>query len=92
MNKYEQIKTMTIEDMAKEFMLAANWDKKDKAKADKIFGKNNVDLYIEILSKEVIIEQNPYQIAYSKCTHPKMNIEFENKCVEWELSNNKKGY
>ena len=29
--------------------------------------------------------QNPYQVAYNKCTHPKMSIEFENKCVEWEL-------
>ena len=53
MNKYEQIKQMTIEEMAHELMLCANWDKKYKSKADKIFGKNNIDLYIEILSKEV---------------------------------------
>lgn len=53
MNKYEEIKSMTIEEMANEFMLVANWDKKDKAKADKIFGKDNVGLYITLLSKEV---------------------------------------
>lgn len=53
MKKYEQVKNMTLEEMAQEFMLCANWDKKDKVKAEKIFGKNNIDLYIEILSKEV---------------------------------------
>lgn len=35
--------------------------------------------------REITVEQNPYQVAYNKCTHPKMSIEFENKCVEWEL-------
>lgn len=29
--------------------------------------------------------QNPYQIAYNKCTHPKMPEYYENKCIEWEL-------
>jgi len=53
MNKYEQFKSMTLEEMAHELMLVANWDKKDKAKADKIFGKDNIDLYITLLSKEV---------------------------------------
>jgi len=52
MNKYEQIKTMNIEEMAHELMLCANWDKKDKTKAEKIFGKNNVDLYLAILSRK----------------------------------------
>lgn len=36
-------------------------------------------------TKEIIVTQNPYKEAYNKCTHPKMSIEFENKCVEWEL-------
>jgi hypothetical protein len=29
--------------------------------------------------------KNPYQLAYEKCTHPKMSKEFEDKCVAWEL-------
>jgi len=37
---------------------------------------------------EIIKEDNPYQLAYNKCTHPKMSLEFENKCVAWELKNN----
>lgn len=31
--------------------------------------------------------KNPYQLAYEKCTHPKMSKEFEDKCVAWELKN-----
>ena len=27
--------------------------------------------------KETVVTQNPYQLAYNKCTHPKMNEEFE---------------
>lgn len=53
MNKYEQIKQMTLEEMAREFMLCANWDKKQKARAEKVFGKNNIDMYIAILEDEV---------------------------------------
>ena len=34
---------------------------------------------------DVVVEHNPYQLAYNKCTHPKMAPEFENKCVAWEL-------
>lgn len=53
MNKYEQIKNMTLEEMARELMLVANWNPKDKEHAEKIFGKNNVELYIKILKDEV---------------------------------------
>ena len=53
MNKYEQLKQISLEEMAVELMAVANWDKKDKAKADKIFGKNNPNLYIEILKMKV---------------------------------------
>ena len=35
--------------------------------------------------KEVTVEQNPYQIAYNKCTHPQMPEYYRNKCIEWEL-------
>ncbi len=38
--------------------------------------------------KETIVTQNPYQVAYNKCTHPKMNEEFTTKCIQWELKNN----
>ena len=34
---------------------------------------------------EVTTEQNPYQLAYNKCTHPKMAEFYQNKCIEWEL-------
>lgn len=53
MNKYEQIKNMTLEEMAHELMLVANWNTKHKENAEKIFGKNNVELYIKILKDEV---------------------------------------
>lgn len=53
MNKYEQIKQMSLEEMAQEFMLCANWNPKDKVQAEKVFGKNNIELFIAILSKEV---------------------------------------
>lgn len=53
MNKYEQIKQMSLEEMAHEFMMCANWDKEQKAKAEKVFGKNNIDLYIAILQDEI---------------------------------------
>ena len=49
--------------------------------------QQNVSTVI-VPEKEVVITQNPYQLAYNKCTHPKMNKEFENKCIQWELKNN----
>lgn len=39
----------------------------------------------DVQTKEVIVTQNPYQLAYNKCTHPNMSQEFTNKCIEWEL-------
>ena len=42
----------------------------------------------DVQTKEVVVTKNPYQLAYNKCTHPKMSIEFENKCIQWELKNN----
>jgi hypothetical protein len=54
MNKFEQIKQMNIDEMAKELMLVANWNPKDKAKAEKIYGKNNPELYKMILQSEVV--------------------------------------
>lgn len=38
--------------------------------------------------KEITVTQNPYQLAYNKCTHPKMAEYYQNKCIEWELKNN----
>ena len=35
--------------------------------------------------KEITVTQNPYQLAYNKCTHPKMAEYYQNKCIEWEL-------
>lgn len=33
------------------------------------------------------VKANPYEVAYKKCTSFKMNSEFTNKCIEWELNN-----
>lgn len=35
MNNYERIKNLNIEEMAEEIRLIANWDKKQKSKANK---------------------------------------------------------
>ena len=37
---------------------------------------------------DVVVEHNPYQLAYNKCTKPKMGEEFTLKCIQWELKNN----
>lgn len=39
------------------------------------------------VTKEIVVTQNPYQLAYNKCTHPKMAEYYQNKCIEWELKN-----
>ena len=47
--------------------------------------QQNVSTVIIPNTQEVKV--NPYETAYKKCTQFKMNNEFTNKCIEWELKN-----
>ena len=41
-----------------------------------------------VVPEKIEQAKNPYQMAYNKCTHPKMAEYYQNKCIEWELKNN----
>ena len=40
-----------------------------------------------VVPEKVEDVKNPYELAYEKCSHPQMNKEFTEKCIEWELNN-----
>lgn len=47
MTNYEKIKSFTVEEMAEEIKTIANWDRKEKAKAEK-----DENFYINWLNKD----------------------------------------
>lgn len=49
MNNYERIKGLTIEKMAEEIKLIANWDRREVSKANKV-----EDFYIDYLKTEAL--------------------------------------
>lgn len=51
MTNYERIKNMTLEELAKELALVAEWDRKELAKCKKYVGVEN--FMIECLKMEV---------------------------------------
>jgi hypothetical protein len=56
MNNYERIKNLSLEEMAEEIKAIANWDRKEKRKAEK-----DSQWYIRYLKTEIEESNQPYE-------------------------------